>query len=124
MLQQSIRDVAAINDFVAAHAQFLVNGKKRRVFGRITYLQLAIPHQLSHGCLGCGTEWKVTENCLWEKPLLLDKYFKLAFAALGLTSSKAHSSMAASRRRHCPLRLRSGVSAVEVVKTLGRTFYT
>ena len=42
-------DVAAINDFVAEHAQFLVNGKKRRVFGRITYLQLVIPYQLFHG---------------------------------------------------------------------------
>jgi len=49
MLQQGIDDAAAINGFVAAHAQFLVNGKKRRVFGRITYLQLAIPHQLFHG---------------------------------------------------------------------------
>ena len=75
-------DVAAINDFVAEHAQFLVNGKKRRVFGRTKHLQLAIPHQLSHGCLGCGTEWKVTENCLWEKPLLLEKYFKLALPLL------------------------------------------
>jgi hypothetical protein len=26
MLQQGINDVAAINNFVAAHAQFLVNG--------------------------------------------------------------------------------------------------